>query len=211
MTSAVMKTTDLHWTLPAMIGIAHLASPTVADTSSMDLTSKPIWEETRGTRCISQSKRSSATTTAKLFGSDKAAPTVGETDAANQTQTSSNNEDRDKLLASLRDLQKHYVDVAAEIEDVPKSEAIDDAIVVVQVWPDEIPVPTLDFDDEGQIVLDILDEGGFACAGIDFLGNKNVAVYSIMNGTRVVHSGRLNTASTTEVIQFFGRLISELA
>lgn len=211
MTSAAMKTADFHWTLPAMIGLAHFVSPTVASSGNVDLTSKPIWEEIQGTRYFTPSQRSRATRTAELFGPSEAAPTVGGTDTPAQTQAPTTIKARDELLASLRDLQKHYVDAIADDEVAPKSEAIDDAIVVVQVWPDEIPAPTLDFDDEGQIVLDILDDSGFARAGIDFLGTDNVAVFSILEGTRIVCSGSLNTASTTEVIQLFRRLMSELA
>lgn len=211
MTSAAIKTTDFHWTLPAMIGLAHFASPTVASSGNFDLTSKPIWEEIQGARYFVPSQWSRATRTAELFGPSEVAPTVGETDSPAQPHSSSTIKARDELLASLRDLQKHYVGAIADNEVAPKSEAIDDAIVVAQVWPDEIPTPTLDFDDEGQIVLDILDDAGFALAGIDFLGKNNVAVFSILEGTRIVCSGSLNTASTTEVIRLFRRLNSELA
>lgn len=215
MTSAAIRTTGFHRAPVERQEFSYGPSPTVAALST-GFTSIRIWEDVRVIRSSSPSRHAWAIKGVNLFGGGETAPTVGETkdiaqDQFWQDQFRPDNSDRDSLLSSLRDLQKLYAGAEGEIVERPRVEAIDDAIVVVQAWPDEIPIPVLDFDDEGQIALDIIGEHGLARAGIDFLGRENAAVYSMIEGTTVIDCGSMNTTSTTEVLRFLRKLALRLA
>ncbi len=83
------------------------------------------------------------------------------------------------------------------------SNALDNALMVVNNWPSKptlLPLPEVDVDVDGHVVLDIYDRDGFALAGFDFPGAGNKAFFSVVNRSKVLLSGEIDTTSSTQII-----------
>lgn len=115
---------------------------------------------------------------------------------------------RDEVLKDLRQHRNRITTQSCAVQTDASSvlASIDDAIVVVQAWPLNLPAPCLDVDDDGHVSIHVLKDDGFAIAALDFLGAGHVAAYSIVDGSSVVCDGKLKTTSTTEILQFFSKL-----
>lgn len=93
------------------------------------------------------------------------------------------------------------------------SDALEDALMVINIWPTEpamLPLPEVDVDVEGHVVLDIYDKSGFAIAGFDFPGVNHKAFFSVVDRAKVLLSGEIDTSSSTEIIAAL-RAISKVA
>lgn len=187
---------------------------TGADASALDylIEGEARWAERAGLWSDVGTRRPAPVTASGLFELGLFAPTVSMTTSLSDvTLAGPETAQRDQILKELRKLR------IMERAGAPKDGAlsvlasIDDAIAVVQAWPSDVPAPYLDVDDDGRVSLDVLQEDGLAVAGLDFLGIEHVAAFSIVDGNLVVGSGKLKTTSTTEVIQFFNKLISAVA
>jgi hypothetical protein len=153
-----------------------------------------------------------STSVDSIFGNIKQAPTVGLVEEAAATRADPTiTRERDVVLKSLRTLYMRSLRLPISANAVAASTSIDDAIVVMQAWPKEAPVPCLEEDDDGRVSLEVLTDGGVAIAAIDFLGKDHVAAYSIVDRDKIIAAGKLNTASTTDVIRFFQKLNSVAA
>ncbi len=138
-----------------------------------------------------------------LFGAAELAPTVGRNDSKpSLIVDNASVKARDEVLKDLR-LLRGRPKAGSLDQQLVLNASIDDAIVVAQGWPRDLTPPCVDVDEEGLISLEIICENGLAIGAIDFLGVNHVAAFSIIDGSRIVGAGKLNTASTTEVIQFF--------
>lgn len=139
-----------------------------------------------------------------LFGAVRPAPSVGSNGSVKApVADEAVAKARDEVLKDLRTLRIRSLLLTMAEHAAAVSASIDDAIVVAQAWPNELPAPCVEVDDDGKISLEVLTEDGLAVGALDFLGKDHVAAFSIVNGQAIIAAGKLNTASTTEVIQFF--------
>ena len=160
------------------------------------------WQERAGLWGDTGTYRPAPVSVDSLFGAFQPAPTVGSNDLANAPVSDDSVEKaRDEVLKDLRTLR--FRSLLLHVAAV--SASINDAIVVAQAWPSELPAPCVEVDDDGKISLEVLNEEGLAVGALDFLGRDHVAAFSIVDGGTIVAAGKLNTASTTEVIQFFNK------
>jgi hypothetical protein len=147
-----------------------------------------------------------------LFSESQSAPTVDIFERPESNKGSDAvSKPRDEVLKTLRKLRIRSMLMLDSGVRTAVSSSIDDAIVVAQAWPGDLPVPSVEVDDDGRVSLEVLTDDGFAVSALDFLGVDNLAAYSIVDGNRIVASGMLNTTSTTEVIQFFQKLANVAA
>lgn len=162
------------------------------------------WQERAGLWGDMGTYRPAPVSVESLFGSFQPAPTVASNEPAKALLTDDSfAKARDEVLKDLRTLRIRALLLTAAEHAASVSASIDDAIVVAQAWPSELPAPCVEVDDDGKISLEVLSEEGLAVGALDFLGKDHVAAFSIVNGSTIVAAGKLNTASTTDVIQFF--------
>jgi hypothetical protein len=110
--------------------------------------------------------------------------------------------EKDALLAEIRGLSSLSDGWDGEGSRAPTPNIINDAIAVAQAWPVQLPLPTLDLDVDGHIVLDLISDNGLVAAGFDFIGRDRLAVFSIVGGA----SGKIKTTSPTAIIKVFSSL-----
>lgn len=164
------------------------------------------WQERAGLWGDTGTYRPAPVSVDSLFGAFQSAPTVGSNDLARTPISDDSVEKaRDEVLKDLRTLRFRSLLIPVAEHAAAVSASIDDAIVVAQAWPSELPAPCVEVDDDGKISLEVLNEEGLAVGAVDFLGKDHVAAFSIVDGSTIVAAGKLNTASTTEVIQFFNK------
>lgn len=162
------------------------------------------WQERAGLWGELGTYRPAPVSVESLFGSFQPAPTVASNDPAKAPLADDSfAKARDEVLKDLRTLRIRSLLLTVAEDAATVSASIDDAIVVAQAWPSELPAPCVEVDDDGKISLEVLGEDGLAVGALDFLGQDHVAAFSIVNGSTIVAAGKLNTASTTDVIQFF--------
>ncbi|MFC5737731.1 hypothetical protein [Sinirhodobacter huangdaonensis] len=162
------------------------------------------WQERAGLWGDMGTFRPASLSVDSLFDAVQPAPSVGSSSsAAAPVADESVAKARDEVLKDLRTLRVRSLLLAVSEHTTVVSASIDDAIVVAQAWPSELPAPCVEVDDDGKVSLEVLNEDGLAVGAIDFLGKDHVAAFSIVNGSSIAAAGKLNTASTTEVIQFF--------
>ncbi len=82
----------------------------------------------------------------------------------------------------------------------PNLDVISDALVVLQNWPRSnlVPEPTVGID--GRIALEIYDKDGFTQGGVELIGN-HLAIFSALDRTKLLGSGRFNTEHQSEILQ----------
>lgn len=77
---------------------------------------------------------------------------------------------------------------------------IDDALEVLQNWPQglDTPEPVMAYD--GSVSLELYDEEGLTRGGVEFKGNHK-AVYTVVSESKILSSGTFNAGLLSEIIR----------
>ena len=86
----------------------------------------------------------------------------------------------------------------------PSPDVVQDAAVVLQNWlmSDLIPEPVAGSD--GRIALELYDNEGFTLGGVEVIGGRN-AIYSIVQRTSILYTGRIDTTSQASILKALSR------
>lgn len=133
-------------------------------------------------------------------------PTLVESEKPEKVQKSLEQRPKNALLVEIRGFSKLQDGWDGPDSKAPKADSIEDAYVIANAWPKDLPLPVPDVDFDGNVCLDLIGEDGFAIAGFDFSGEENRAAYSIINGEEVCDSGVVDTTSTTEYLNVFKKI-----
>lgn len=106
----------------------------------------------------------------------------------------------DEILAIIREFGHLEDGWDGPKSAAPKPGVVNDALTMIQSWPSEIgsPEPVAGFD--GNLVLEVYDEGGFSLGGVEFIG-EHQAIYTVIKGIELIDSGRFDTKSPAAILQ----------
>lgn len=106
----------------------------------------------------------------------------------------------DEALSVVREFERLADGWDEPTSLAPSSDVVEDALVVLQNWPmsDLVPEPAVGAD--GRIALELYDKEGFTLGGIEVIGERN-AIYSIVQRTHILCTGRIDTASQASILK----------
>ena len=111
----------------------------------------------------------------------------------------SGKEKLDELLSVVRGFESLAMDWDGEGSVAPSSKIIEDTLVVLQNWSENMPLhePEVTFD--GHVILEVYDDEGFTLGGIEFVGD-HLGVFSLNSRTEVLKKGTFDTTSQSQII-----------
>ena len=124
--------------------------------------------------------------------------------ASKKIKTKSNNVNSKKvqLIMEIEALIEEE-GTSNELETVIPSHRIEDVLIVAKRWPNNLPIPNLDFDEEGKIYLDVFNEKGLVVVALLFHGDKNKFAFSIDNVNGDSYVGEYNTRNNSDISKLF--------
>ena len=129
-------------------------------------------------------------------------------DVANkQIQTKSNNVNNKKvqLIMEVEELLEEGGFSNEFDSEVPRHR-IEDVLIVAKRWPNNLPIPYLDFDEEGKIYLDVFNEKGLVVIALLFYRDKNMFAYSIDKGNGDSYVGEYNARNNSDISKLFKQI-----
>ena len=106
----------------------------------------------------------------------------------------------DEALSIVREFERLSDGWDGPTSSAPSCDVVEDALVVLQNWPmgDLVPEPAVGSD--GRIALELYDDEGFTLGGIEVTGERT-AIYSIVQRTQILSTGRIDTTSQASIIK----------
>ena len=106
----------------------------------------------------------------------------------------------DEALSLVREFERLADGWDEPTSLAPLSDVVEDALVVLQNWPmsDLVPEPAVGAD--GRIALELYDKEGFTLGGVEVTGERN-AIFSIVQHTKVLCTGRIDTTSQASILK----------
>lgn len=117
---------------------------------------------------------------------------------------------RDALIKEISELSDLPANWDGEDSVVPSDEVIEDALVIAQDWPNDLPAPEPTPTIDGNIVLEMYDDDGFAIGSIEVMAGGDVH-YAVVDRTTLKLSRSVRTGSQLGLLEMFKEMRTALA